>query len=545
MAEAEDGRGRRVCIRVRISPDPHRWSVTWPAVPRSPGSSASAPAPDGARQLFDPEEPPAQGAGSELGSTDAEERAGVLSIGGLYDEVEAALAQSFPRRRHLWVRGEIQNLSDHSRSGHLYLDLVDPEEEMAPGRGVGGGGPGGRGRARGGEPVLKVKCWRTAWAPLRHSLAKEGIELADGMVVVLRGSLDLYRARGELSFILADIDVTALMGRLAAQRTKLLATLEAEGLLRRNAAAVLPDVAVHVGLVASPGTEGCRDFLGQLTGSGFGFHVSHVKVPVQGPGAPASIARAVTMLGRGGCDVVAIVRGGGGRADLAAFESEVVARAVAACPVQVWTGIGHTGDQTVADIVAARACITPTECGQAIVSRTAQWWGRHVVEPARFLAGRAPSFLSEASARDARARGRLTATARQQIRVHRERLAGRAFSAARWAPSALERSEGALHSRAVRVEVLAVGQLDRRDEHVRGWRRLLAAYDVDRQLERGYSLTLTADGSLVRGAGDVAPGQEIVTRLAGGSVRSTVDGVAVDAERVDVESNGTDEDEAT
>jgi exodeoxyribonuclease VII large subunit len=66
---------------------------------------------------------------------------------------------------------------------------------------------------------------------------------------------------------------------------------------------------------------------------------------------------------------------------------------------------------------------------------------------------------------------------------------------------------------------------------------LLAAYDVDRQLERGYSLTLTADGRLVRRAGDVASGQEIVTRLADGSVRSTV-------ERVDVERDGTDEDGA-
>ncbi len=469
------------------------------------------------------------------------ERPGVLSIGGLYDQVEAALAQSFSRRRHVWVRGEIQHLSDH-RSGHLYLDLVDPEEE-----GVRNGGQG-RARARGGEPVLKVKCWRTSWAPLRHSLGKEGIELADGMVVVLRGSLDLYRARGELSFILADIDVTALMGRLAAQRTKLLATLEAEGLLRRNAAVALPDVAVHVGLVASPETEGCRDFLGQLTGSGFGFRISHVRVPVQGPGAPASIARAVTMLGRSGCDVIAVVRGGGGRADLAAFESEVVARAVATCPVQVWTGIGHTGDRAVADIVAARACITPTECGQAIVSRAAQWWGRHVVEPAVFLAGRVPSFLSDAAARDAQARGRLTATARQQLRVHRERLSARAMAAARRAPSALERSEGLVGSRAGRLGELAVRHVGRRDEQLRGWRRLATAYDVDRQLERGYSLTLTADGAIVRRAADVALGQQIVTRLAGGSVRSTVDGVdrvdVVDVERVDVGRDRTDEDGA-
>jgi exodeoxyribonuclease VII large subunit len=507
-------------------------------------SRASAASSGDTRRLFDPEEPPGdspEGAASEdldgLAIAGSGEQAGVLTIGGLYDEVEAALARSFPRRRHVWVRGEIQHLSDH-RSGHLYLDLVDPEEETPRG--------GGRGRARGGEPVLKVKCWRTSWAPLRHSLAKEGIELADGMVVVLRGSLDLYRARGELSFILADIDVTALIGRLAAQRTKLLATLEAEGLLRRNASVGLPDVVVHVGLVASPETEGCRDFLGQLTGSGFGFRVSHVKVPVQGSGAPASIARAVTMLGRSGCDVIAVVRGGGGRTDLAAFESEVVARALASCPVQVWTGIGHTGDQTVADIVAARACITPTECGQTIVSRTAQWWSRHVVEPAEFLAGRVPAFLSDASARDARARGRLTATARQQLRVHRERLSASATATARRAPSCLERSESALGLRAGRLGVLAVRHLGQCDQRVSAWRRLIAAYDVDRQLERGYSLTMTADGDLVRRAGDVAPGEQIVTRLAGGSMRSTVSGLtvdvvaAVDEERVDVGTDGTE-----
>jgi exonuclease VII large subunit len=89
--------------------------------------------------------------------------------------------------------------------------------------------------------------------------------------------------------------------------------------------------------------------------------------------------------------------------------------------------------------------------------------------------------------------------------------------------------------------------LERRDEQLRAWRRLLAAYDVDRQLERGYSLTLTADGSLVRGVGDVAGGQQIVTRLADGTVRSTVSEVELGSERVDRSEGidvgvGTDED---
>ena len=78
--------------------------------------------------------------------------------------------------------------------------------------------------------------------------------------------------------------------------------------------------------------------------------------------------------------------------------------------------------------------------------------------------------------------------------------------------------------------------LERRDEQLRSWRRLLAAYDVDRQLERGYSLTLGADGSLVRSVRDLAHGQEIVTRLADGSVRSTVEAVALAEAAEEVEA---------
>ena len=163
----------------------------------------------GPRQLFDPEalpEPADSGTGLVAAEEEVEDRRGVHSIGGVYEHVEGALNLAFPRNRHLWVRGEIQHVSDH-RSGHLYLSLVDPEDESPR-----------RDRSRGGVPTLSVKCWRSSWAPLRHGLAKQGIELAEGMVVVLRGSLDLYRAKGEISLILAEVDVTALLGRLAAQR---------------------------------------------------------------------------------------------------------------------------------------------------------------------------------------------------------------------------------------------------------------------------------------------------------------------------------------
>jgi exodeoxyribonuclease VII large subunit len=475
----------------------------------------------GAHQLFDPESPPVDAAPARrtgtggAGSDAPGARSGVLSIGSLYEEVEGALSRAFPRNRHLWVRGEIQHLSDH-RSGHLYMDLVDPGEEGAS-----------RPRSRGGEPTLHVKCWRSSWAPLRHGLGKEGITLTEGMVVVLRGTLDLYRAKGEVSLLLVEVDVTALQGQMAAQRARLLRTLEAEGLLRRNASLPVPDPSMHVGLIASPGTEGYQDFVGQLTGSGFGFRVSFVPVRVQGPDAPAAVARALKVLSRSDCDVIALVRGGGARADLAAFETEMVARAVAGATKPVFTGIGHTGDETVADIAAARACITPTECGHQIVVATRRWWEAHVAEPAALLARRVPAFLGDAQARDTQARGRLTTAARHQLRVHRERLVRKASSVTRSAPSRLEGCEAGLRAHAARLGPLGAAHLGRQDERLHSWRRLLAAYDVERQLERGYSLTLTEEGTLVRSAAGVAEHQVLVTRLADGTVRSTVNGAVM------------------
>jgi exonuclease VII large subunit len=125
--------------------------------------------------------------------------------------------------------------------------------------------------------------------------------------------------------------------------------------------------------------------------------------------------------------------------------------------------------------------------------------------------------------RDAAARRHLVGAARHQLRHHRGHLAGRADGLGRSVPLRVESLEAGARSRAARLGPLALGHLGRRDERVDGWRRLLAAYDVGRQLERGYTLTLGPDGALIRSTADVAPGGEIVTRFADGTVRSRVE----------------------
>ncbi|HUZ08950.1 MAG TPA: exodeoxyribonuclease VII large subunit [Acidimicrobiales bacterium] len=438
------------------------------------------------------------------------EREDALSIAEVYDEVEVALARVFPRGRSLWVRGEIQNVSDQARSGHCFIDLIDPESA-------------GERQA----PVLRVKCWRSTWGPLKSTLVEEGIELQPGMVVMLRGALDFYRARAEIGFIMAELDVTSLLGRLAAQRAALLRALAAEGLLEANRRLPVPPVPLRIGLVASPGTEGYRDFVGQLSASGLAFHVLVAPVGVQGTDAPRAIARGLTRVAGAACDLAVLVRGGGSKADLGAFDSEPVARAVATCPVPVWTGIGHTGDESVADVVSNRSFITPTECGRELAQRVAQWWDESVVSGARTVGRRVREVLAAAEHRDVMARGRLTGAARHQLRAHAERLTvrtGRISERGRFLPEEAERS---LSERSARLGPLARDHLVREGDRLGSYRRLLAAYDVDRQLERGYTLTVDASGAVVRSAGQLREGAELVTRFADGTARSRVEAVTI------------------
>jgi exodeoxyribonuclease VII large subunit len=271
------------------------------------------------------------------------------SVSGLYAVLGRALSAAVGPS--VWVRGEIRQLST-SKAGHHYLDLADTK--ASPGR------P---------PAVLKVVCFSSDWPRVTAPLEEAGRELAEGMVVRVRGSVGLYAPASQVSLTLEELDVEDLLGRIALERQRLLQALAREGLLEAQKALPLPPVPLRVGLVASPGTEGCRDFLGQLEASGFGFEVRLCPSTVQGAGAPGELARAVRVLDSlgAGVDVLVLVRGGGSKADLAAFDAEPVVRAVAGARHPVLVGIGHTGDQSLVDLVAHGSHPTPTACAKALV----------------------------------------------------------------------------------------------------------------------------------------------------------------------------------
>ena len=320
--------------------------------------------------------------------------------------------------------------------------------------------------------------WRTDLDRIGKNLAAVGIRLDEGLALRCRADVDFYGPAGRLQLVIREIDPSASLGALERRRQETLAALRAAGLVEVNARLSLSPLPLTIGLVTSAGSAAYHDFMSTLAESGYGFRVVVVHAAVQGKGAEAEIASALVALAGLPLDAVALIRGGGARSDLAVFDSREVALAVAKMPVPVLTGLGHEIDRSIADLVAHTALKTPTKVAEFLIARVA--------------AG------EENLARLARALVRASELLPQSAEHGRRELARRLV---RVAHLSLRHAE-------VRIEALA---------------RLCRNLGLDRTLARGFSITRTPSGALVRHPDMVQPGDELITETSGGHLRSRVE----------------------
>lgn len=423
------------------------------------------------------------------------------SVRELSDAIGEQLQAAFPTE--VWVRGEIQNLN-RARSGHVYFTLCDHD---------------GDGEAA----QLSVMLSASARVRVNRLLLRNGgrVRMTDGTEVRIRGRLDWYGPRGQLQLRMASIDPAFTLGQLAAARAELLARLRDEGLLERNRTVPFPLLPLRIGLVTSVGSAAEADVLHELERSGFRFEVTVADVRVQGAEAPAAIAAAVAGLDRTRIDVIVVARGGGAANDLAAFDSELVARAIASATRPVVTGVGHEIDRSVADDVAHTQAKTPTAAAQLLVGvvaaaleRAEDAWHRLVV--------RAEHVLTQSEERLDRHRARAGVAARTAAHREAARIQQSAHRLARSGRTVLDRAEHQLATGERRLSVGAHRALREATGTLEVLEARVRANDPARALERGWSLTRRTDGTLVRSVADLAPGTKLETTVADGTVTTTV-----------------------
>ncbi|UDY38073.1 exodeoxyribonuclease VII large subunit [Dermatobacter hominis] len=406
----------------------------------------------------------------------------------------------------VWVEGELTDIS-RSKAGHVYFRLVDPDDE--------------RGDAN--RASLSVTLFDSQRQLVNRFLRSQGdpIRMNDGIRVRIGGRLATYPARSTLQLVMDRIDPAFTLGLLGQERVRLLAALDEEGLLRQNAAVAVPVVPLHVGLVTSVGSAAHADALHELESSGVGFRVSTFDARTQGADAPASVVAALRTAAAHRVDVVLIVRGGGAATDLVAFDHEQVARAIAGAPVAVFTGIGHETDRTVADEVAHTAHKTPTAAAGALV-RAVRDAERRVVDDWAAVRAGVAGRLVRAEHRLARVGHRAGATAVHRLDRRMDALDRDVQRVTAGARRRLAVAEAAVAAVGTRAEPSAARIVERASSRLDVLAANVAAADPARALRRGWSVTHTADGRLVRSPADVVAGDELVTRVAGGAVRSVV-----------------------
>lgn len=276
------------------------------------------------------------------------------------EALEDSLAPSY------WVQAEISSLSE--RGGHLYLELVDTPP--SGGRGAFSGG-------RGATAKMRATCWAgTKELLMAYFESETGQTLQAGMTVLVEVEVQWHAVYG-LSLSILGIDPAYTIGAIARQRQQTIAQLKADGLWDAQQLLTLPTLIRRIAVVSSPSAAGYEDFKHQLESSPFRFETTLFGATMQGEGAANSILAALEEIAivnrkssnRTSFDAVVIIRGGGATSDLSCFDQYTLCAVCAQFELPVISGIGHTRDISVLDMVAHEALKTPTAVAEWLIHR--------------------------------------------------------------------------------------------------------------------------------------------------------------------------------
>ena len=406
-----------------------------------------------------------------------------------------------------WLQAELSE-ARLAANGHFYVEFVQKDDT---GRNL-------IARARG-----------TMWARTYNLLAPlferaTGERLRAGMRVRVLVTLTFHELFG-YSLNIVNIDPSFTLGDMAKRRREILEQLNADGIIDDNKALPLPRLLKRIAVISSAGAAGSGDFCNQLADNGYGLHFETrlFAAVMQGANVEESVLAALEAIcaEADAFDCVVIIRGGGATSDLSDFDTYPLAAAVAQMPLPVIVGIGHERDETVLDFVAHTRVKTPTAAAAFLIDHEAQQLARldelstSITQHARLSIEQAKTTLDHLVV----SLPRIFALVSERQSRRLEQLMARMAQAARLSvhrPMARLETLQPLFAQAARFKV------QHAEARLQHFEQRIAALDPSLLLKRGYSLTFTADGQLVKDASQLQTNDILTTRLATGEVKSKV-----------------------
>ena len=370
---------------------------------------------------------------------------------------------------NIGVLGEISNVRKPS-SGHIYLTLKDKNSQL--------------------QAVV-----------FRNSASRIKFELKDGMEVISFGSITVYEPRGQYQLIINKIEPKGI-GALQLAFQQLKEKLEKEGLFDSAHKKPLPFIPQKIGIVTSPTGAAIKDILNIIDRRFANVEILIYPVKVQGEGAAQEIAEAITGLNSDSdIDVIIAGRGGGSMEDLWAFNEEVVARSIYSSRIPIISAVGHEIDITIADLVADKRALTPSEAGELVVPRK------------DLLIEKIEKF-----------KARLLQSLTGKLRLSKEKLVIIGNSYAMKQPfDRLNRWQQRLDELAQRLNLNITHALNTEREKLSGIAGKLESLSPLNVLKRGYAITTRLENSKpLRNIIDLSKGDKIKINLSKGSIISEI-----------------------
>ena len=390
----------------------------------------------------------------------------VFTVSQITRKIRASLEYNFS---NVSILGEISNVRKPG-SGHIYLTLKDKSSQL--------------------QAVV-----------FRNIANKIKFELKDGMEVISFGSVTVYEPRGQYQLIINKIEPKGI-GALQLAFQQLKEKLEKEGLFDQTHKKPIPFIPQKIGVVTSPTGAAIKDILNIIDRRFANVEILIYPVKVQGEGAAQEIAEAITALNAlTDIDVIIAGRGGGSLEDLWAFNEEVVARSIYNSRIPVISAVGHEIDITIADLVADKRALTPSEAGELVVPRK-------------------DLLLDMLEKLNTRLLQSLTG----KLRLSKERLVRVANSYAMKQPfDRLRRWQQRLDEFAQRLNINITHALNTEREKLSGIAGKLESLSPLNVLKRGYTITTRLeDNKSLREVKGLNKGDKIKTNFSKGSVISTI-----------------------
>lgn len=404
-----------------------------------------------------------------------------------------------------WVKAEMNKLNHYSYSGHCYPELV----EKSNGKVV---------------AQLRASLWKDDYLRSNAKFVQMlGEPLKDGISILFEASLSFDAVHG-FSLRIIDIDPVFSLGVLERERLESIARLKAMGIFDRNKHLRFPMLPKRIAVISVETSKGYSDFMKVIDNNPWGYRFSCFLFPalLQGDRSVDSIIAQLERIRKvmHHFDVVAIIRGGGGDVGLSSYNNFRLASEVARFPLPVMSGIGHSTNETVTELVAHRNAITPTELADFLIQRLHEF-AEPIDRAAELIADRARRIILDESRHfDQTIRAFRKGTANALITRKRE-LQVLARGISQGVVFALRRSEDQCDRTVDVLRRYCNTALQHQRVELNGLEKTIGVMDPVHVLRRGFTIS-TVNGKVIKSVDDLQAGDVLTTTAADGTISSEV-----------------------